>query len=84
MLLFSEGNCAMNAPRYWQRRNELLRDIGNGAMNAPQYWQRHNELLHDGVSTKRMGILSSAYDEMNFISALGIRFRIANSCTKWR
>jgi hypothetical protein len=24
----------MNAPGYWQRRNELLRDIGNGAMNS--------------------------------------------------
>ncbi len=24
----------MNATQYWQRRNELLRDIGNGTMNS--------------------------------------------------
>jgi hypothetical protein len=33
MLLFSLGNDAMKAPRYWQRHNELLCDIGNGATN---------------------------------------------------
>ncbi len=45
MLLFSAGNSAMNALRYWKRRNErsamlervlwMLRDVGNGAMNTP-------------------------------------------------
>jgi len=34
LLLFAVGNGAMTAPGYWQRRNELLRDIGNGAMNS--------------------------------------------------
>jgi hypothetical protein len=34
MFLFSIDNGAMNAPRYWQLRNELLRDIGNGTMNS--------------------------------------------------
>ncbi len=29
MLLFSVGSSAMNAPRYWQRRNELLRQRRN-------------------------------------------------------
>jgi hypothetical protein len=35
-LLFSVGNDAMNAPRYWQRRNELLYDFGNDAMNSSE------------------------------------------------
>ncbi len=45
MLLFSAGNGAMNALRYWKRCNErsailervlwILRDVGNGAMNTP-------------------------------------------------
>ncbi len=26
------GNGAMNTPQYWQRRNELFRDVGNWAM----------------------------------------------------
>jgi hypothetical protein len=34
ILLFAVGNEAMNAPQYWQWRNELFRDIGNGAMNS--------------------------------------------------
>ncbi len=34
MLLFPVGNDAMNALRYWQRRNELLCNIGNGVMNS--------------------------------------------------
>jgi hypothetical protein len=32
MLLFSVSNSVMNAPQYWQWRNELLCDIGNGAI----------------------------------------------------
>ncbi len=35
---------------------------------------------YNGGSTKRMGKLS----EMNFIPALAIRFRITNSCIRWR
>ncbi len=33
MLFFSVGNVALKDPRYWQRRNERLRNIGNGAIN---------------------------------------------------
>ncbi len=66
----------MNAPQYWQRRKELLRDIGTSAMNSSVIWQQCNELLCDdacsyvetvekytGGSTKRMGKLNSAFEK---------------------
>ncbi len=96
MLLFSVGNGALNAPRYWQWSNELLRDIVNGAMNYSAILATDNELLHDGDFTMRMGNLSSAFEKADTSNCLslwcdklipglgGIRFRIANSCTRWR
>ncbi len=86
MLLFSVGNGAMNT--LWL--------LATAQLTMPQYWQRRNELLRDGGFTKRMGNLSSAFKKadtsalppmpahaMNLIPASKIRFRIANSCSRW-
>ncbi len=44
-MLFSVGNGAMNAQRYWQRRSELLRDIGKGATAESCIERRENILV---------------------------------------
>jgi hypothetical protein len=40
---FSLGNGAMNARRYWKRRNERFGILENATMNAPRYWKRRNK-----------------------------------------
>ncbi len=77
MLFFSLANDAMIAQRHWELRVSVCRIFSNCKLT--------------GSSTKRMGKLSLAFENadtiaasMNFILALVINFRIANSCTRWR
>jgi hypothetical protein len=71
MLLFSVGNGAMYAPQYWQRHNELLRDICNGAMNSSAILAIDNELLHDGGFTvqREWGSSVSAFEKADTSTA---------------
>ncbi len=74
-------NGAMNAPGSWQLQDNACSNVGTSA----------NTL---GGSSKRMGKLLPTFEKadpsatypycmINFIPGLGIRFRIANSCTGW-
>ncbi len=54
MLFFSVGNGAMNAPQYWQWRNE------RSPMLASARWDQRE---YTGGYTKRMGNLSSAFEK---------------------
>jgi hypothetical protein len=58
----------MNAPRYWQRRNERS-SLLEAVQKMPSGLLRPVE-LH--------------YSAINFSSAFAIHSRIANSCMRWR
>jgi hypothetical protein len=66
--LFSIGNGAMKAPRYWQWRNECSELLESSLIMPSGPLQPVQ--LHIGA--------------MNFILTLAIWSRIAKSCTRWR
>jgi hypothetical protein len=86
LLLFSVGKGAMNALRYWQWRNELLRDVGNCAMMPVLIAGRASpdrpgqpcwdKCEYTGALQREWVNWSAAYPygAINFISALAIRF----------
>ncbi len=69
-----------------------LCDIVNGAMNALRYCQLRDDACRNvGTSAKLSSPFEKAntyavypYSMINFIPSLGMRFRIANSCTSSR
>jgi hypothetical protein len=75
MLLFSEGNGTMNAPRYWQQRNELLHNNENGPMNSSAKYVCQ-DLMKVHMSRLSLRV-------MNFTPALGIHIQISNSRMRW-
>jgi hypothetical protein len=81
MLLFSVGKGAMNSPQYWQRRKErsaMLETAQKTSSGPSQYSTVRYNLpmkiegdwggVRTGVSTKKMGNLSSALKKLTHIT----------------